>query len=77
MGLQDSGFWLVIGPIAAALIRPVQNIILARMALRGTKPSERGKIIDSLAKTRQFSPMQLPRRTRRQVESAPVDQDAP
>lgn len=76
MGPRDPGLWLVIGSILAAFVRPVQNIIIARMALRGSKPSERGKILDSLAKTKQFSPVQLPRRAPRRAESAPAEDEA-
>ena len=76
MGLEDPALWLVIGSIVAALVRPVQNIIIARMALRGAKPSERGKIIESLAKTKQFSPLQFPRPSRRGLPPAPEDEAA-
>lgn len=34
----------------------VHNIVIARMALRGSKPAEREKILSGLAKLRPFNP---------------------
>jgi hypothetical protein len=36
------GFWFVIGSAAAVALRTIQIIFLALLALRGTKPTERG-----------------------------------
>jgi hypothetical protein len=62
MGFKDSGLWLVIGSAVAVALRTIQIVVIARLALRDTKPVERGRIIESLSKTRQFSPLPLPRR---------------
>lgn len=83
MGIKDPAVWFAILSASSAVlalvrekIRADNNRALAELALQGSKPSERDKIINSLAKTKQFSPMQLPRRSPRQVESPPVDHDA-
>ncbi|XVU30166.1 hypothetical protein ACQPZJ_24675 [Actinoplanes sp. CA-054009] len=47
--------------VIAAACRPVQNVIIARMALRGAAPEERPAIIEALAKTRQFGLWSKPR----------------
>jgi hypothetical protein len=43
-------------------IRADRDQALAELALKDTKPSDRGKIIDSLAKTKQFGRISLPSR---------------
>ncbi|MFF5077860.1 hypothetical protein ACFY36_12465 [Actinoplanes sp. NPDC000266] len=45
----------------AAVFRPVQNVIIARMALRAAAPEDRPAIIEALAKTRQFGVWSKPR----------------
>jgi hypothetical protein len=84
LGFSDPELWLVVVTASSVLLRVVREKIradrdkaLAEMALRDAKPSERQKIIDSLAKTKQFSPLPfVPRRSRPQVEPPPTDQEA-
>jgi len=56
-------------------IRADRDKALAELALKDTIPSERGKIIESLAKTKQFSHLSLPSRTRPQARARVVPED--
>ncbi|XVV08167.1 hypothetical protein ACQP2X_25290 [Actinoplanes sp. CA-131856] len=47
--------------VIAAVSRPVQNVIIAHMALRGAAPEDRPAIIEALARTRQFGVWSKPR----------------
>jgi hypothetical protein len=81
MAPRDPEFWLVtLGASSAVLglirekIRADRDKALAELALRGARPAERGKIIESLARTRQFSPLHLPRRVRRELRPEQEDE---
>jgi hypothetical protein len=83
VGPGDPELWLVILAASSALlglarekIRADRDRALAELALRDAKPSERGKIIESLAKTKQFSPLQLPRRAGHNVKPKREDEPA-
>jgi len=93
MGFEDATTWMAIGTAAtasAAAFRPIGNIIIFFLAVRDAKPDERSKIIDSLAKTRQFGLWSKPqwsqrKRTRKppqgppgieRIQTQPADEEA-
>ena len=76
MGIEDPALWAVAASAVAAVVRPIQNIIIFFIAVHGAEPGERSEIIDSLAGTRQFglwSKPQWPKRrsTPPEIESGP------
>ena len=56
--------------LAREKIRADRDKALAELALKGVKPADRGKVIESLAKTKQFSPTPLPWRNRSKDQSS-------
>jgi hypothetical protein len=64
----DVGLWVALGSSAAvvgALVRPITNMVIAYLALRGSKPDERPSILEALAKVFQSSPWLRPPVNRR------------
>lgn len=55
-------------------IRADRDKALAELALKDAKPSERGKIIESLAKTKQFGHVFLPSRPGLGARTTPDDE---
>lgn len=72
VGIEDPAIWIGLASGVAAVVRPIQNVLIARMALRGAKPSERKEIIEALAKTRQFGLWSKPQWPRRKPQGSPA-----
>ncbi len=79
MGIEDPALWAAIGGALTAvgtLARPVQNVVIFFIAMRGAEPKDRSDIIDSLAKTRQFGPWSKPQwsmaRRRKRLRGPPA-----
>jgi len=81
--LIEAGVVAVAGVVATIYrlkrekIRADRDKALAELALKGAKPSERWRIIDSLAKTKQFSHISLPSRLALNEQETPDDDASP